>query len=101
MALDLKNVTKEQLLREIKKGGRCIVYSYCISVLILTFKRSSSVHFVPSNSSPVTAGLPWVLLTVLLGWWGIPWGPIYSIQCIATNLRGGKDITDHFVDQLI
>lgn len=29
-------------------------------------------------------------ITWVLGWWGIPWGPIYSIQAIFTNLFGGK-----------
>lgn len=29
-------------------------------------------------------------ITWLLGWWGFPWGPIYSIQAIFTNLFGGK-----------
>lgn len=29
-------------------------------------------------------------ITWVLGWWGIPWGPIYSIHAIFTNLFGGK-----------
>lgn len=29
-------------------------------------------------------------ITWLLGWWGIPWGPIYSLQAIFTNMLGGK-----------
>jgi hypothetical protein len=28
-------------------------------------------------------------VTWLLGWWGIPWGPIYSIHALAKNLLGG------------
>jgi hypothetical protein len=27
------------------------------------------------------------------GWWGIPWGPIFSIQSLITNFKGGKDLT--------
>lgn len=30
------------------------------------------------------------LITWALGWWGIPWGPIYTLQAIFTNLVGGK-----------
>jgi len=30
------------------------------------------------------------LKTLLLGWWGIPWGPIYSVQAIFSNLFGGE-----------
>jgi hypothetical protein len=29
-------------------------------------------------------------LTWLLGWWGIPWGPIYSIHALCNNMLGGK-----------
>ena len=29
-------------------------------------------------------------ITWVLGWWGIPWGPIYSIQAIYNNMVGGK-----------
>ena len=37
--------------------------------------------------------MPFVLLTLLLGWWGIPWGPIRSIASIVTNIAGGTDVT--------
>ena len=29
------------------------------------------------------------IVTWLLGWWGIPWGPIYSLHAILNNLIGG------------
>jgi DnaJ domain len=29
-------------------------------------------------------------ITWLLGWWGIPWGPIYSLHAILSNLVGGE-----------
>jgi hypothetical protein len=27
------------------------------------------------------------------GWWGIPWGPIYTVQSLWVNLRGRHDVT--------
>ena len=33
----------------------------------------------------------------VLGWWGIPWGPIWTISTIVTNLRGGRDVTNDVV----
>ena len=30
------------------------------------------------------------VVTWLLGWWGVPWGPLYSVQAIVVNLLGGK-----------
>jgi len=29
--------------------------------------------------------LPFTLLSLLLGWWGNPWGPIYTIQSLWVN----------------
>jgi hypothetical protein len=29
-------------------------------------------------------------VTWLLGWWGIPWGPFYTLQALVQNLRGGR-----------
>lgn len=41
--------------------------------------------------------IQYTLLTLVAGWWGIHWGPIYSLQCLGTNLGGGKDGTEYFV----
>jgi hypothetical protein len=30
--------------------------------------------------------------TVALGWWGLPWGPIRTIQAIAQNVKSKKSI---------
>ena len=59
----------------------------------MTFRRSSDIYFVRAGESAVGKGLGFTLLTLFLGWWGIPWGPIYSIGSISTNLGGGKDVT--------
>ena len=45
-------------------------------------------------------GLPFTLLSLVAGWWGIPWGPIYTIQAIYNNSRGGKDVTQTVVNSL-
>ncbi len=30
------------------------------------------------------------LVTLLLGWWSLPWGPIHTIAAVVCNLRGGE-----------
>ena len=42
----------------------------------------------------------YTLISLLAGWWGIPWGPIYTITSLVTNLRGGKDVTQHVIASL-
>ena len=36
---------------------------------------------------------PYSLLTLVLGWWGIPWGLIYTPLALMTNFSGGRDVT--------
>jgi hypothetical protein len=59
----------------------------------MTFKRSSDIHFIKNGESPFMLGLPYTLLSLFLGWWGFPWGPVYTTQAVATNFGGGKDVT--------
>jgi hypothetical protein len=78
---------------ELQKGGKFVTYQYVISLLVITFKRSSDVYFVKADESAAAKGLLFTLLSLVLGWWGIPWGPIYTIQALIVNLGGGKDVT--------
>ena len=89
----IEGMSGEQVALEVRRGGRFVVFPFCVSVIVVTFRRSSEVHFVRAGQSTLSLGIPYTLLTLFLGWWGIPWGPIYSIQCLVTNLGGGKDVT--------
>ena len=82
-----------ELQQELQQGGKFVMYQYCISILILTFKRSSNVYFIRHEENAIVKGLPFTLLSLVLGWWGIPWGPIYTVQSIWVNFQGGKDVT--------
>jgi hypothetical protein len=87
------SMSAEQLNQAIDQGGKFVIYEYCISILIMTFKRPSDIQFIPAGSSRFTKGIGFTLTSLLLGWWGFPWGPIYTIGSLATNLRGGRDVT--------
>jgi hypothetical protein len=89
----IEGMSPDQLQFEIQRGAKLVCYHYCVSVVLMTFRRSSPVYFIPAGESTLAKGLPWTLLTLLLGWWGIPWGPIFSIQSLIVNFRGGKDLT--------
>src|SRR5882724_10086851 len=82
-----------QLQQEVASGAKFVIYQYCISVLVMTFKRPSSIYFVRADENRVMKGLGFTLLSLALGWWGIPWGPIFTIQALWTNLNGGQDVT--------
>lgn len=90
----------DQLRFEIQRGGKFVLFYYAVSLLVVTFRRPSPVYFVRIGESGIGKGMPWTLLTVLLGWWGIPWGPIYSVQSLVTNFRGGKDVTAEIMSRV-
>lgn len=94
----LENLTYKELVEDIEKGGKFIYFPYTISLLIVTFKPNSKIFYLSSGKLPISLGLPYLLLNLLLGWWGVPWGPIYTLQCIWTSFTG-KDITGDVMSQ--
>jgi hypothetical protein len=91
--LGIEGLSPDQLQFELQRGGRFVLFQYCVSVLVVSFKRCSPIYFVRSGESPAGKGIGYTLLTAVAGWWGIPWGPIFSVQAIYRNLSGGKDVT--------
>ncbi|MBS1511225.1 MAG: hypothetical protein JST86_10310 [Bacteroidetes bacterium] len=98
---NIEGLSVLQLQDEVNRGAKFVVYQYCISVLVLTFKRPSDIYFIPADGNRLTKGLPFTLISVLLGWWGIPWGPIYTIGSLVKNFGGGKDITQEIMNSLV
>ncbi len=74
-------------------GGRFVLYQYCVSVLVMTFKRASSPVFLRGDQDGLGPALQYSLISLVAGWWGIPWGPIWTIASLVNNTRGGTDVT--------
>lgn len=99
----IKNVdglSPQQVKALVDQGGKFVVYQYAISVLIMSFKRGSDIYFIRPGESAAAKGLGYTAMSFFLGWWGIPWGPIYTIGTIYTNLSGGKDVTGDIMDHI-
>ena len=93
----VEGLTNEQIQQELQQGARFVIYQYCVSVIFMTFKRPSSVYFIRPSEGSVGRGLGFSGLTFLLGWWGIPWRPIYTLQSLWVNFSGGRDVTREVV----
>ncbi|MBV9081806.1 MAG: J domain-containing protein [Acidobacteriaceae bacterium] len=65
---------------------RYVVYRYVTS-LIVTRRHAYHGIFCPECGARQAAKAS--LITWFFGWWGIPWGPIYSIRAIGSNMLGG------------
>ena len=72
---------------------RYVAYRYAWSCGIFTFFGRSSPIELQAGQSGWLHALPYTLLSLLLGWWGIPWGPIKTFQALSVNLSGGEDLT--------
>jgi hypothetical protein len=90
---NIEGLTTMQINNELQQGAKFVMYQFTISIVVMTFRRSSDVYFIRAGESGVNKSLPYTLLTLVLGWWGIPWGPIYTISSLFNNLKGGKDVT--------
>lgn len=97
---NIEGLSVDEINRELNNGAKFVVFQYCISIVIMTFRRGSNVYFIRQGESTINFSLGFTLITLFLGWWGIPWGPIYSIGSIYNNIRGGKDVTQEVLDQL-
>lgn len=90
----------EQIADEVRRGGRFVFYQYCFSVLIMSFKRASPIYYIPPGQSGVTPGLLWSAISFFVGWWGFPWGFIWTPMVIFKNFTGGTDVTSEALQDL-
>lgn len=74
--------------RKVMPSSVLAQYQACISLLIMTmrFRSPRVVVGTPENQS---TGVIYTLVSAATGWWGVPWGFIYTPQAIYRNLHGG------------
>jgi hypothetical protein len=91
---NIEGLSVADLQTEVNSGGKFVIYSYAGSIIIMTFKRPSDIYFIKSDENAVDKGLVYSFISLVFGWWGIPWGPVYTIKSFITNFGGGKNMTD-------
>ncbi|MBX7223588.1 MAG: hypothetical protein K1Y36_26985 [Blastocatellia bacterium] len=96
----IEGLTYEQMYWEVQQGARFVYFQYCFSILIMSFKRSSDIYFIRPGESAIGKGAGYTILSALVGWWGFPWGLIFTVQVLATNLGGGTDVTQDVMHSL-
>ena len=89
----LEGLNESQVEDALRCGGRFVFFEYCISFFFFSLRRPSQVYFIPAHQRAWPRGLPYSLLTLLCGWWGLPWGVIYTPLALATNFVGGCDVS--------
>ncbi|HLJ92592.1 MAG TPA: hypothetical protein VKU02_05290 [Gemmataceae bacterium] len=87
------NVGSAELESFLAAGGRVVVFEYCVSLIALTVRRRSKAYFLRPGEKGLLRSLPYSALSLLVGWWGVPWGFIHTPLVVLSNFCGGCDIT--------
>ncbi len=102
--MQIKNtegLSVSQMRDLVQQGGKFVVFPYTVSFLIMTLKRSSDIYFIRPDENTFKYSYGFVLLNLIVGWWGFPWGPIYTIGALYNHITGGKDFTQVVMSELI
>jgi hypothetical protein len=89
----IRNLSSQEIDDFLAKGGRLVFFEFCISFIFITLRHTTTIKAIRSGQWAWVRGLPYSLISLLLGWWGLPWGPIYSFLTIVTNVQGGCDVS--------
>jgi hypothetical protein len=76
----------------VSEQPRYVVFWTVMSFLLVTIRKPTQgvlCHHCAGDKAIKASVLTW-----LLGWWGIPWGPMWSIYYLLRNLLGGDKPSD-------
>lgn len=72
---------------EVTPDTKLVSYTFVISIFIITFRRKTRYYFWEvERGKAIAAKICCILCNLVLGWWGFPWGPIWTIKETFCNL---------------
>lgn len=73
---------------------KTVLVKYCIVYSAIFFTRKDFTNYcVKGSSRSVVVGVGSTVFNLMMGWWGLPWGPIYTPQSIYINTLKTASIT--------
>jgi hypothetical protein len=94
-------MTVGEMRAEVRQGARFVVFEFVLSFLLITRRKTSAVFFIRPGETVFWKCLPYNLLTLVTGWWAIPWGPAFTIGAVKDNLQGGRNVTAQVIEQIL
>ena len=84
----------DTVVDQVMDGTRFVTIPFVFSIVILSFKRHiGGVHEVRTGEFPIGGLAKAAVVTALFGWWGFPFGILWSLLTIFYLWRGGRDQT--------
>lgn len=94
--------TYATVVDQVMDGTRFVTIPYVFSILILSFQRSmGGVHEVRTGEWPGGKMIQATLITCLFGWWGFPFGILFSILSCFYLFLGGRDVTRQVLEKAV
>lgn len=77
-------MSSAELAEALRSGARVVAHRWAISLVFVTFYLATRPTYIAPGRRDWRA-LAYSLLTLVCGWWGIPWGPVRTIQTLIHN----------------
>lgn len=83
---------------EITPDTKLVSYTFVISAVIITHRQSTRYYFMEAErGKALSAKVLCILCNLIFGWWGFPWGPIWTVKetvcdVINSNTRSWKEL---------
>lgn len=77
-----------------RADSRFIAFEYQISLVYAPPKARTPIYLLRPGETGARVKVLCNLATLLLGWWGLPLGPVRALSALITNTTGGLDFTD-------
>jgi hypothetical protein len=93
--LELHNFSHTKLKEfeeSLESGSQYVVFGYVMSIIFYSFNKTSKIIVAKNKSELFLKSLPYILLTLLLGWWSF-YGFLYTFKTLYTNFMGGTDVS--------
>ncbi|HEY1188409.1 MAG TPA: hypothetical protein VGE74_12225 [Gemmata sp.] len=97
----IDDMTVGELVEAVNEGGRFVIFQYAISVVVMSFKNPTDIHFVRAGEGTFGKSIGPTMVSFFLGWWGFPFGIFFTIESLYVNLTGGRDVTGDVMRALL
>lgn len=95
-------VPDHPVVAAVMSGKRYVVFPYVFSMLVMTFRRNlGAPRLVGAGDWPVGPLFGAAVITLLTGWWGFPWGVIWTPLALVSIWRGGRDFTNEVLIDVV
>lgn len=70
---------------------RTVRFKTVVSCVLFTLEIPSRSYRLPAGESAFQYGLPYSLISLALGWWAFPWGPLRTWEALESNRTGSEE----------